>query len=237
MHNPSRRSTASQPGSHVEVYRFSGHGRLVLSIFLLVFTRVYQTCIHYISHIRTVAGVWRRRYSWIVETLQDALQEPLQDILQGLSTGRLAGGKDAEKLWPLNRTIERRIPVGLGHRRCRMVAWGVCFNREFEFGVFAMGKWLRIACFPTSVFLVINVFLPLLEKESSNFPPPRVSNLPFQYPSALAMVHTISKRREARNRAHHEDTCCARKRYNIASAYTYLHCSTSPAVLKPDVLA
>ena len=40
----------------------------------------------------------------------------------------------------------------------------LCFDREFEFGVFAMGKWLRIACFPTSVFLIINVFPLLLEK-------------------------------------------------------------------------
>ena len=93
-----------------------------------------------------------------------------------LSTGRLAGEKHAEELWPLNRTIERRIPVGFGHRRCRMVAWEVCFDREFELGVFAMGKWLRIVCFPTSAFLIINVFPPLLEKESSNF-----STLPFQY--------------------------------------------------------
>ena len=43
-----------------------------------------------------------------------------------------------------------------------------------------MEKRLRIVCFPTSVFLIINVFPPLLEKESSNFST-RVSNPPFQY--------------------------------------------------------
>jgi hypothetical protein len=34
----------------------------------------------------------------------------------------------------------------------------LCFDREFESGGFARGKWLRIACFLTSVFLIINVF-------------------------------------------------------------------------------
>ena len=34
----------------------------------------------------------------------------------------------------------------------------MCFDREFEFGVFTMGKWLRIACFPTSVFSFRSVF-------------------------------------------------------------------------------
>ena len=28
-----------------------------------------------------------------------------------------------------------------------LVAWGVCFDREFEFSVFMMGKWLWIAYF------------------------------------------------------------------------------------------
>ena len=57
----------------------------------------------------------------------------------------------------------------------------MCFDREFEFDVFAMGKWLRIACFPTSVLLIINVFPHFSrKKESSNFSP-RVTNLPFQY--------------------------------------------------------
>ena len=83
----------------------------------------------------------------------------------GLSTGRLAGGKHAEKkLRPLNRSVERRIPVGCGHRRCRIGRMELCFDREFESGVFAMGKWLRIACFLTSVFLIINVFPHFLEK-------------------------------------------------------------------------
>ena len=41
----------------------------------------------------------------------------------------------------------------------------LCFDREFEFDIFAMGKWLRIACFPTSVFLIINVFPYFLQKK------------------------------------------------------------------------
>ena len=57
----------------------------------------------------------------------------------------------------------------------------LCFDREFGFGVFAMGKWLRIACFLTSVFLIIYVFPHFSrKKESSNFST-RVSNLLFQY--------------------------------------------------------
>lgn len=31
-----------------------------------------------------------------------------------LSAGRLADGKQAEEHWPLNRSIERRIPKGIG---------------------------------------------------------------------------------------------------------------------------
>ena len=36
-----------------------------------------------------------------------------------------------------------------------LVAWGVRFDREFEFGVFMMGKWLRLACFPISLLPII----------------------------------------------------------------------------------
>ena len=61
-----------------------------------------------------------------------------------------------------------------------------CFDREFESGVFAMGKWLRIACFLTSVFLIINVFPHFSrKKESSNFST-RVLNPPFQYLSQIS---------------------------------------------------
>ena len=47
----------------------------------------------------------------------------------------------------------------------------------FGLGLFTMEK-LRIACFPTSVFPIIQYFPPLLEKESSNFLP-RVRTYPF----------------------------------------------------------
>ncbi len=78
-------------------------------------------------------------------------------------------------LWTLNRsvsrgetwkTIEQRIPVRFDDSRCRMVAWRVCFGREFEFGVFTMGKWLRIACFPSLVFPIIAVFSATSRKKN-----------------------------------------------------------------------
>ena len=73
------------------------------------------------------------------------------------------------QLWPLNRSVSRpetcrrtltsqteqlseeflleSVIVGAD-----LVASEVCFDRNFECGVFAMGKWLRIACSLTSVF-------------------------------------------------------------------------------------
>ncbi len=55
-------------------------------------------------------------------------------------------------------------------------------NRESEFGVFKMGKWLRTAYFPTSVFSIILVIPTTFrsQKELTNFST-RVSNPPFQY--------------------------------------------------------
>lgn len=50
-------------------------------------------------------------------------------------------------------------------------------NRESEFGVFKMGKWLRTAYFPTSL-LIPTTFRS--QKELTNFST-RVSNPPFQY--------------------------------------------------------
>ena len=45
----------------------------------------------------------------------------------------------------VNRTDEFRLEFVIAG--AELVAWGVCFDREFEFGVSMMGKWLRIACF------------------------------------------------------------------------------------------
>ena len=40
------------------------------------------------------------------------------------------------------------------------------FNRKFESSGFAIEKWLRIAYFPTSFFLIINVFPYFSKKEN-----------------------------------------------------------------------
>ena len=55
----------------------------------------------------------------------------------------------------------------------------MCFAREFEFGVFMMGKRLRIACFLHRVFLLSMYFRHFWKKNRATSPL-RVSNLPFQ---------------------------------------------------------
>ena len=104
-------------------------------------------------------GVWRRRFPWVFAYKSwwcNHCRTHTAEKSFGLSTGRLAGRNHAEELWPLNRTIERserRIPAGICHRRCRIGRMGLCFDREFEFGVFMMGMWLKIAyyrCIPAT---------------------------------------------------------------------------------------
>ena len=77
-----------------------------------------------------------------------------------------------KKLWPLNSSVGRIIPMGIGHSGCRIGRMELCFDREFESGVFAMEKWLRIACFLTSVFLIINVFQHFSRKKNRATSPP-----------------------------------------------------------------
>ena len=52
-----------------------------------------------------------------------------------ISLGRAtAGAHCKEELRPLNRSIERGIPMGFCHSTCRFGCMRVCFDREFEFG-------------------------------------------------------------------------------------------------------
>ena len=53
-----------------------------------------------------------------------------------------------------------------------MVACGVCFDWEFEFGVLATGKWLRIAWFPASVFPFSSIFPAASRKKNRATSPP-----------------------------------------------------------------
>ena len=58
-----------------------------------------------------------------------------------------------------------------------LIAWGVlCLTRNLNSVFSWMGKRLRVACFffLHPYFPIIDVFPPLLERESSNFSPPRV---------------------------------------------------------------
>ncbi len=76
-----------------------------------------------------------------------------------LSTGRLAGGKHAEELWPLKRSIERGSPTGISIRRRRIgrmrgVLWPGIW---LEF--FTMGKWLGIAYF-LHLFFLLDMYFP-----------------------------------------------------------------------------
>ena len=55
----------------------------------------------------------------------------------------------------------------------------LCFDREFESCGFAMGKWLRVECFLTSVFLIINVFPHFSRKKNRATSPPESRTHPF----------------------------------------------------------
>lgn len=59
---------------------------------------------------------------------------------------------------------------------------GVRFDQEIEFGVFMMGKRLRIAYFFYIGFYYYRCTSATFRKESRNFSP-RASNLPFRYPT------------------------------------------------------
>ena len=102
-----------------------------------------------------------------------------------------------KKLWPLNRSVERRIPMGIGHSRCRIGRMELCFEREFESGGFAMGKWLRIACFLTSVFLIINVFPHFSRKKNRATSSPESRTYPF---STHSVVNSPSVSRRTTSR-------------------------------------
>ena len=111
-----------------------------------------------------------------------------------LSTGRLAGGKHAEELWPLNRLTEQGTLTGISLRRCRTGRMSVCFDREFEFGVFIMGKWLRIAYFPTSVFPIIPVFPAISRTKNRATFSPRVRTYSFttlNSPKYISFSHML----------------------------------------------
>ena len=78
-------------------------------------------------------------------------------------------------------------------------AW-MCFDREFESGVFAMGKWLRIACFLTSVFLIINVFPHFSRKKNRATSSPESRTHPFSMirarTTALGSTGNIHRRNQ-----------------------------------------
>ena len=102
--------------------------------------------------------------------LGQLMQDTMQDVTTveksfDLSTGRLAGGKYAEELWPLNRRIERRIPAGICHSRCRIgcMRCALTGNLNSVFSWWECG--LELYVFPTSIFLIIDVFPPHIEKE------------------------------------------------------------------------
>ena len=69
-----------------------------------------------------------------------------------------------------------------------LVAWGV-FLMVTQILCFYNGKatYIELYIFPKLVFLIIDVFPPLIEQESSNFSP-RISNLPFQYGAAAGQL-------------------------------------------------
>ncbi len=109
--------------------------------------------------------------------------------------------------------------IGVGNY-CNSCMRGVLWP-GFEFGVFMMGKRLRIAYFSYISFSYYDVFPPLLEKESSNFST-RVSNPPFQYwwitlqlyerlpPGGLPRENSVHKSiaQEHYTRVKHKGTVC-----------------------------
>ena len=81
-----------------------------------------------------------------------------------LSTGRLADGTHAEELWPLNRTIEQRIPAGICHSRCRLGCMGCALTGNLNSVFSSWECGLESQIFSTSVFLIIDAFPRLIEK-------------------------------------------------------------------------
>ena len=55
--------------------------------------------------------------------------------------------------------------------RCRIGRMELCFDREFEFGVFMMGKRLKIACFAVWAFSYYQCIPTFLEKNRATSPP------------------------------------------------------------------
>ena len=81
-------------------------------------------------------------------------------LMQGRAFNRsMRRLRNAEGLWPLNRSIEPMYSCWNLSWRVQIWSHGVCFDREFEFGVFHDGKAAEnCMIFPTSVFLIINLF-------------------------------------------------------------------------------
>ena len=80
-----------------------------------------------------------------------------------------------KKLWPLNRSIERRIPMGIAHSRCRIgrmeCALGCALTGNLNPVFLLWESGLELHVFPTWVFLIIDTFPQLLEKNRATSPP------------------------------------------------------------------
>ena len=116
----------------------------------------------YLTPDQPGSGFWRWRFSWVFSykfCLRKLLQGRTAEKKLGLSTGCLADGKHAEELWPLNRLIEQRIPMGFDHRRCRIGRMRECAltGNSNVFSWWESGFELHI--FPTwGFFPIIPVF-------------------------------------------------------------------------------
>ena len=114
-------------------------------------------------------GIWRRNFPWV-----SAYKFWWSELLQGHAIGTNfwplnSGRKNAEELWPLNRSIERGIPTGSGLRRCRTDCKSVCFDRAsgFELHIFL------------HLFFLLELYFPYFYKKNWATFSPRVRTYPF----------------------------------------------------------
>lgn len=115
-------------------------------------------------------GFLRRRFSWVFAYKSCWGRANTGDGLWLLNTVR-----EMQESFDLSiGQLSRRIAAGIGHRRRRI--W-LCFEQEFEFGVFMIGKRLRIAYFSYICFPIRAVFPANLRKRIKQLFPPKSTYL------------------------------------------------------------